>query len=180
MDIYTTAGSKLAELVAKVWASEEAMVSWFKGKLPLDLDRTTRAKLLVTFLVEEAIVSSGINKGSITHKDRLETVQKAKDLIGDFNIYTQIRLNIQEGSPTFNLEKMEEHLKDYQEKYASVTDSPFVKKAKYRAPEDEDSNTFNAALALSKNVKIASEMQRGTNSYRVTPIGRTPALTDEK
>jgi hypothetical protein len=178
MEVYTKAGQHLATLVREVWNSEEDMASWFKEKAHTDLDRTTRAKRLVTKVVDEALVHAGFNSGSIIQKDRIETAKAARQGICDFNIYSQIRLNLQEGCPSFNVGKMAEDFKDLQSKYPPEGDSPLAKKAKYRQVSNDEDSAFNAALALVKNLKFASEMQPGMNSYRVTHIGKTPALAD--
>ena len=179
MEVYNKAGEYLVTLVTAIWENEESMSKWFKDHVHIDLDRTTRAKMLVTRLVDEALTTAGFNSGSITQRDRIETVKAARLGIRDFNIYSQLRLNLQEGCPAFNVSKMTDDFKLLQNKYPSEGDSPLAKKAKYRPlPSNEEDNAFNNALALVKNLKFASEVQPGTNSYRVTQIGKTPALAD--
>ena len=180
-NIYDKASDNLLALVQQVWASEEAMTEWCKAHVYVELDRTQRAFLLVGKVVDTALIASGINSGSILPTDRLQAVLSLVPKLKDFNILSQLLLNLKTGTPGFDEEKMAKELKTAEEKYKDTgSESPFFKKAKFRnstATEEVDME-FNHALALARNYKILSEMQRGTNSYRITPLGKTPALAD--
>lgn len=177
MSVYGKAGERLVHILDGVWATEEDMTTWFKETAHVDLDRTGRAKMLVQKLVDSAL-SPDMNSASVTNVDRIGTLVASRERLGDFNLYTQLRLNLQEGCPAFNLEKMTEDFKVIQDKYPQEGDSPLAKKAKYKIVTTEEEKAFNEALALLKNIKIVSEMHYGTNSYRITPFNKTPALSD--
>jgi len=178
MEIYTTAAAVLSKLIEEVWKDEESMVKWFKEKVFIDLDRTTRAKMFVTKLVDEALVAAGMNSGSILPNDRKRVAAVLSTILKDFNLVTQIALNLQTGSLSFDLDKMQEDLKPIESSYPSLEESPLAKKAKYKPGVEESEKKYNLDLALIKNAKIVGEMQRGTSSYRISPLGKTPALAD--
>lgn len=174
--IYLKASDNLLTLVSQVWVSEESMANWSKSHAYIELDRTSRAFLLVGKLVDTALVEAGMNAGSIMPLDRLQTVLALAPKLNDFNIITQLLLNLKSGTPEVDGSKMHSDLEVAEEKFKNADDSPFAKKAKFRSGGNEVD--YNATLALIKNYKILSSMQKGINSYRITPIGKTPALAD--
>lgn len=176
--MYSKAALRIAEKMSTVWCSEEAMVTWFKEIAFIDLDRTTRAKMFVTKLIDSALAECGMNTGSVLPQDRKEVVKELAPILQDFNLVSQLALNVQEGSLSFDLAKMQEDAKLIEPSYPSVEESPLAKKAKYKPGADEVEKKFNGDLALLKNMKIASEMQKGVSSYRITPFSKTPALAD--
>ena len=174
--IYEQASKHLTSLINHVWVSEEAMIAWTKTNAFFELDRTTRAFLLVGKMVDTALVQAGMNAGSIMPIDRLMTVLAMAPKLNDFNILSQFLLNLKSGTPGVDDAKMHSDLAAAEEKFKNSEDSPFAKKAKFKT--GENITEYNAALALAKNYKILSGMQKGVNSYRVTPMGKTPALAD--
>ena len=176
--MYNKTAIRVAALMTTIWQSEETMATWFKEVVHIDLDRTTRARMLVTKLIDQCLAEEGMNTGSILSQDRKAVAKELVEVLGDFNLATQIALNVQDGSLSFDLTKMQEDVKALEPTYNSVEESPMAKKAKYKPGVDESEKKFNLDLALLKNTKIASEMQRGTSSYRISPIGKTPALAD--
>jgi hypothetical protein len=176
--MYSKAALRLAEKINTVWYSEESMAEWFKKTVHINLDRTTRARMFVTKLVDECLAEEGMNTGSILSQDRKAVAKELAEVLGDFNLVTQIALNVQDGSLSFDVSKMQEDLKEIEPSYKSVEESPMAKKAKYKPGVDETEKKFNLDLALLKNTKIASEMQKGASSYRISPLSKTPALAD--
>jgi len=174
--VYSRASSNLLTLINHVWISEEAMVDWTKSHIFIELDRTTRAFLMVGKLIDTSLVDSGMNSGSIMPHDRLMTVLALAPKLNDFNIITQLLLNLKTGTPGVDDAKMYSDLTAAEEKYKDSEDSPFSKKAKFKTGENV--TDYNNTLALAKNYKILSNIQKGVNSYRITPIGKTPALAD--
>jgi hypothetical protein len=176
--MYNKSAVRVAEKMNTIWHSEEAMIAWFKEVAFIDLDRTSRARMFVTKLIDQALAECGMNTGSILAQDRKEVAKELALVLQDFNLSTQVALNVQDGSLSFDLAKMQEDAKLIEPSYPSVEESPMAKKAKYKSGADESEKKFNGDLALLKNMKIASEMQKGVSSYRITPLGKTPALAD--
>ena len=85
-------------------------------------------------------------------------------------------LNLQDGCPAFDHDKMLKAVANIQAYEPEV--SPMAKKAKYRAEVEEGDKQYNLDLALIRNLNIVEGMSRGTNSYRITPFHKTPALAD--
>ena len=159
--------------IEEIWQSEESMAEAYKEILHLSkFDRTTDASKLVNRLVDNEVMMT-MNGSPLYYDKRIWILQH----IQDFNIATQLLLNCQEGSVRFDIAKLDNDTQAWQ-RDGNFEASPFDKKAKFMEGEDEKSKKFNTILAGVRNLKILSAGLVGFNSFRISPIGSTPAFAD--
>lgn len=162
------------ETITSIWQSEETMEAAYTDLLHLTkLDRTKDASKLVRKLMEKLV---GPNA---TYHDIHQWVGVN---VFDFNLSTQILLNAQQGSIKFRMDELERAVNQYQKDgvlvWTGAGDSPFEKKAKFKEGDDEATRQYNRVLANARNLKILTEAPVGFNSFRISPIGSTPAFAD--
>jgi hypothetical protein len=161
--------------IEEIWQSEESMAEAYKEILHLSkFDRTMDASKLVNRLVDNEVMMT-MNGSPLYYDKRIWILQH----IQDFNIATQLLLNCQEGSVHFNVDKLKDTIDGYREAGAGDTGwDPFDKKAKFLEGDDVGTKAHNRILSDCRNSKILSAAMVGFNSFRVSPIGSTPAFAD--
>lgn len=152
--------------IHSVFESEEALETAYKEYLSLSsFDRTKDASKLVKKLMQKLV-----NPHPTFH----DTKEWVRSEIPDWNIASQVLLNCQEGSISVDITKIStdvEHLKS--------EEALFVPKVKFKPEEDPEAKEFNRKLATVRNQKLlASGEWHGMNSFRLSPLGSTPALAD--
>jgi hypothetical protein len=159
----------LLKSIYDVWQSEESMADFVKIHMRLSkFDRTGDASKLVSKMLEQV---TGPEIKAV-RRDKWDWVCAN---VEDFALSSQLLLNLQEGTPGINENKLKEKSVAFEEEFKDATDSPFAKKAKFKT---EDGERYNLALAHTKNAKILGEVCIGLTSFRVSPVGSTPALAD--
>jgi hypothetical protein len=154
--------------IEEMWQSEESMVEAYQDIMHLSkFDRTKDANKLVNRIMDNLM------DHPVYYDKRLWVTQNTKD----FNIGSQILLNCQEGSVHFDIVKLDRDTQTWHGE-GDFEISPFEKKAKIVNGEDEKSKLFNTILAGIRNLNILSAGLVGINSFRISPIGATPALAD--
>lgn len=152
--------------IEEIWQSEETLTSAYKELLSLSaFDRTKDASKLVKKLMQKIL------PGSTYHEQK----QWVTENISDFNLASQILLNCQSGVLGFRVAALEKALEAGR---TDGPDSPFAPKAKFRPDDDPTAGEFNRKLAGIRNLKILKSEWIGMNSFRISPLGSTPALAD--
>jgi hypothetical protein len=156
--------------IEEIWQSEESLETVYQELLSLSkFDRTKDASKLVHKLMAKLA-------GSSVAWDQKQWI---KDNVQDFNIASQLLLNIQPGNVTFRLAELSKRMQELEKKYeVSSVRNPFGKGAKLAEDDGkEETHVYNKDLSTIRNHKILANWV-GMNSFRVSPIGSTPALAD--
>lgn len=171
---YQDAADKMIQLINRVFVSEETMLDFVKEEMRLSsLDRTKTANLLVKKLFDKSFPTPP------TDIDKRMAIIGMLEKEYDFNLISQMALNIPSALPVFDLVKLNSEATKVQEHHKnSSTDNPTTKKAKFKAPEEPNCKEWNRELAILKNASILSEYSPLHNSSRISPINSTPALAD--
>lgn len=159
--------------IQEIWQSEETFEAAYHELLKLSkFDRTKDASKLISRLLSKLVNP---------HPTFFDTKQWVAENVKDFNLRSQILLNAQVGTIAFKVAELEKEVgawqKDGEFSWTLPGDSPFEKKAKFREGDDEVTKTYNIVIANQRNLKILKEAI-GMNSFRISPIGSTPALAD--
>lgn len=159
--------------IQEIWQSEESFETAYNELLKLSkFDRTKDASKLVNRLLAKLVNP---------HPTFFDIKQWVAGNVKDFNLRSQLLLNAQSGSIAFKIAELEKAVNSWQKdgafEWALGGDSPFEKKAKFREGGDEVTKTYNSVLANQRNLKIVRD-PIGMNSFRISPIGSTPALAD--
>ena len=154
--------------INEVWESEATMAEAYKELMSLsEFDRTLDAAKLTLKLMSKLV-----SPHPTFHDIRAWVLQN----VPDFNIASQILLNCQFGQVKFDVDALEKLVLVYQSD--EWKESPFEKKAKFKVVDESEATThYNLALACHRNLNILKKSIR-VNSYRLSPIGSTPALAD--
>lgn len=155
------------QIVKEVWESEESMNQAYNELLHLSqFDRTKDASKLVSRLMSKTV------NPHPTFYDVREWVGKN---VQDFNIASQILLNQMPGVVRFKTDELEKKVNEWGTEHKE--EGPFAKKAKFMDDQEPGAKEFNVKLAGIRNLKILKNWI-GMNSFRLSPIGSTPALAD--
>ncbi len=156
-------------LIEEIWKSEENMEKAYNELLHLSkFDRTKDASKLVN-----KVMSKVLSPHPVYHDVR----EWVPNNISDFNLASQILLNQMPGTVKFKTDELEHKVGEWEKALAEKEDGPFAKKAKFKDEQDPDAGPFNEKLAGIRNLKILKNWI-GMNSFRLSPIGSTPALAD--
>jgi len=180
--MYSKVASAFAKRVNEVFESEDTLktcfISHFKG---LPFDRTNYWSGILLKEMDTVWREHGPEKlAALTTHDRFEILDALLDYL-DFNLYSQVALNLQNWSlVTYeggDVEKQLEAIKKKWDKYSSTPLSPGAKMVKdpFR-PQDIE---FNKDLSTVKSLKTISGITP-TISFRVSPKGSTPAFADSQ
>lgn len=159
------------ETISTIWQSEATMEAAYTERLKLTkLDRTKDARKLVWKLMEDLVGQ---------HAVPFDVKRWILENVPDFNIRSQLLLNTLGGFITFKGAELQTAVKNAEEQYkAASVMNPFAKGAKFiETPEDDNQEQYNRTLGQIRNAKILGSGV-GLNSFRISPIGSTPALAD--
>lgn len=157
----------MIESIKSVWESEQSLEAAYNEMLHLShFDRTKDASKLVSRLMAKVINP---------HPTYFDVREWVKHNVPDFNIASQILLNQMPGVVRFKTDQLERKVNEWSVEHKE--EGPFAKKAKFMTEADPAAEEFNAKLAGIRNLKILKEWV-GLNSFRLSPIGATPALAD--
>lgn len=190
--IYGRTADLLLELANKVWESEDTMqATWASTPLgqAVEFDRTQHATALVTLLFTQAWTQAFMEVQGITDpaqvpqataSDRSSVGACIPLLTGDYNLVTQIMPNLMPHSFILARHRCNTDLAALEaefDKHQDLAHPTKTKKAKVEAgwPADIQAK-FLKAQALAKTAKTFEKFV--PPSWRVTPHGRTPALSD--
>ena len=180
-DIYARCAHAYAARINEIFMSEETLKACFFSHFKtLEFSRTERWSSILFQEMDSVWREQGPDKlASLTTHDRFSILDALSDYL-DFNLYSQVALNLEDWTlVTYRGEKVEVQTEKIKEKWAKFSSSPLspgatmVKNA-FR-PQDLE---WNKDLSAVKSLKTISAIVTPNISFRVTPRGQTPALTD--
>lgn len=190
-EIYDRVSKLFAERINQVFESEDTMKVEFGKRYPqLPFDRTSHWNNIIYSIVRDVWNEAGPEVKSLpTGHDMLTIVKGAYPLL-DYNLFTQVYLNLQYySSVTYRTEDAEKEVEKLKTAWSNTPWSktskldPFAPKAKMlKAVVTLEDHQFNNTLSTLRSLKIigASNMATGFVSYRVSPKGATPAFADSQ
>lgn len=178
-DNFALIAKDLYDTSKEVFKSEESIAEyWTKISGFMALDRTNDARLIVDKLFKASWDKyfPGINP---IVNDRVKVV---RNLDGeDYNLISQLALNLLPFHIQYDIQAINNYINNYTEKLKENKEAadPHAKKAKY-IQEVENStgweSTYNSVLGCLKFISGVKPSQNP--SFRLSPLGSTPALTD--
>ena len=182
-DIYQRVADTFAARIHEVFLSEEAMQAEFSKVLQITkFDRTDHGSTMLNKVFRDSWHASGPEvKSEPTGYDKLAVLRCLYHLL-DYSLFTQVLLNLQSYTGmaymTQDAENEIEKLKAAWPKDAKV--NPFEPKAKMvKNAATEEEKQHNSILSTIKSLKIISQFTPQV-SFRVSPIGSTPAFADSR
>jgi hypothetical protein len=188
MDYYQSAAAQFAAQINQHFATEESLKALFDSYFPgLPFDRTDHWNGILNREVTKAWQAAG--PAVVTNPTMQDIYKILKELhkLLDFNLYTQVALNLQNyvgfayqsKDATKELEVLREKWAGYK-KISHTEQDPFELKAKMKkdaaSPVDLE---YNADLSAIKALRIIAGFGP-LSSFRVSPKGSTPAFADSK
>lgn len=193
-DTFESAGKIFSELVQSAWVSEEEMSNTLTvANVPFHgFNRTDHGKLLCTILAQRALAASGfLTKPVDFDYQRVvlsESFFENPDIC--WSVKSQILLNLAQSSLIFNMfsldtEALQKEVATLEEndvvKVEKAAGNKFTKMAtaeSHPSLSSDNLGTLRRYVAFKKALKTDSLGGQHIPSFRVTPIGSTPALAD--
>jgi hypothetical protein len=180
--LYMDTAQAFAERVDEIFASEETLTKAYREHFSaLEFDRTSHWNTILRGELKKAWEQHGpVVKSSLTLFDETRILTHLNCFL-DFNLFTQVLLNLQpstllsyhSGDASATIEKL-------QAKWASKSPSPFDPKPKmFKTAATADEQAYNRDLSTLKALRTITGMT-SARSFRVSPKGSTPALTDSE
>lgn len=179
--IYNQVADHYARKIVQIFNSEETLAEFFSSQMGpgLPLDRTNHWNILLRGLLEDSWIATGPEvKTSITGYDILAILQNMKGYL-DYNLYTQVYANLTAHKGySYDAGAAHQNLQELEAKYKDKKISPFEAKAKMnKLAQTEEEKEYNKDLSAIKALRILEKCGM-TRSFRVSPMGSTPAFAD--
>jgi hypothetical protein len=181
-EFYDIVATEFAKEIDKIFESEETLKAAFEQRFKhLEFTRTEHWSGILYKILDTAWRSYGPNpNASVTPTDRMEILRALLDKL-DFNIYSQVALNLQDWSVLhYDGGNVQDQIDKIAKKWEKYSVTPLSKGAKLIPnawqPQDLD---FNKDLSTIKSLKTISGIAPGI-SFRVSPKGSTPAFADSQ
>lgn len=178
---YHRVAQAYADRIELIFESELKMREVYTKVFPhLTFDRTDNWSSILYKELEEAWRSFGPDpRARLTTHDRFTILDILSDYL-DFNIYSQVALNLQDWSAISYRGNAKEDLEKIAKKWDKYSMTPLNPRATmiknaFR-PQDVE---FNKDLSVVKSLRTISGIDQRI-SFRVTPRGHTPALADSQ
>jgi hypothetical protein len=182
-DVYYYVAKSLADMIHTGFDSEAEMQRlWVESGFTKEFDRTKDARTLIHSLLNRAWEEQGpIVKVNPVQAD-IDAIANHLFLMLDFNLYTQVYLNLQPiGLLRFDAVPAIERAKAAQAKWADKTLKPYEAKKAIKEPKTAEELEFNQDFILTNLAKKMAALGESTSaSFRITPMGSTPALADSR
>ena len=179
-DMYSTVARQFADRVEAIFASESDLQFIWNHYFPgLPFDRTDKWNLILQRELNEVWKKDGpVVKASLTSFDRTAILDRLAGYL-DFNLFSQVLLNLQDWALIrYRVIDAEKNTQALQEKWHGQVPSPFDAKPKmFKQASSPEQLGFNQDLSAIKALKIIASATPSI-SFRVSPIGSTPALVD--
>lgn len=178
--IYKAVATYLAARVREVWDSEDSMKKeWEKSFTHMPFDRTHHWQSIVYRMFRECWVERGpLVKVEPTGFDRLSVLRYLHPLL-DYNLFSQVLLNLQTyNGMAYQTQDAQKELQKLKTSWEDEGLNPFAPSATMiKSPNNNREFRYNHALST---IRSLSTIQNFTPqiSFRVSPMGSTPALAD--
>ena len=178
--IYQRVAIEYAKRVKDIFQSEATMENFFNTIFnKLDFSRTDHWKGLLGRLLTDVWFEKGPEVRSVqTPYDQEQILDHLYSLL-DYNLFTQVMLNLQKYLGfAYNTTEARKQLDSLEAFYKNKEKSPFTPKATMvKNATRFDDLRFNNDLSALKALRMIEKFGLA-NSWRVSPIGRTPAFAD--
>lgn len=182
--MYSMVATAFAERINAIFATEETLAAaWREQFSALDLDRTSRWNTVLRAELKKVWDKHGpVVKSSMTLFDESRILYHlVQSLDYDYNLFTQVLLNLQPASLlAYRNGDAAATIEQLKAKWAGKSPSPFDAKPKmFKTAADADQQAYNRDLSTLKALRIVTGLT-AARSFRVSPKGSTPALTDSE
>jgi hypothetical protein len=180
--MYAGIAAAFAEKIEKIFESEDSLKECFaKHYRGLEFSRTDHWPGILFKEMDAVWRERGPNRlAGLTPHDRFTILNALSDYL-DFNLYSQVALNLQNWSVvTYQGGNVEEQIAKIATKWEKYSNTPLshgatMVKDAFR-PQDME---FNKDLSVVKSLKTISGITPDI-SFRVSPKGSTPAFSDSQ
>lgn len=178
--LYERVATTFAQRIERIFESEETLQAVYTEYFSvLPFDRTERwNSLLRREMVHAWRVSGPETGGSMTAADQQHVLAALASKL-DYNLFTQVYLNVQQPFIYYAADDAEKALNDLKTKWEDKKPSPFDPKPKMLKAATVEEQAYNRDLSTVKALKIVAG-DVGGRSFRVSPKGSTPALVDSQ
>jgi hypothetical protein len=181
-ELYNRVAHHYALRIEAIFESEETLKAAYEEHFTaLPFDRTERWNIILMRELRQVWKEYGpANAGLVTIADGDHILHLlAKKL--DFNLFTQVLLNLQPMTLIqYRSGDAQADIAALEAKWKGLSPSPFDAKPKMiKSAATPTDLAFNRDLSTVKALKIVSGITT-TKSFRVSPMGSTPALTDSE
>ena len=179
--IYDRVAKEFAARIERHFESEESLQKLYaKYFTALPFDRTAHWNTVLSRELKEAWKVGGFAGANPTTFDERAILRALSGLL-DYNLFTQVYLNLQPaGLLAYGNTDAVKTLEGLQAKWAGKSPSPFDAKPKmFKNAAKQEEVAYNYDLSEIKALKIISGLTNA-RSFRVSPKGVTPALTDSE
>jgi hypothetical protein len=180
--IYTRVAINFASRIKEVFASEDTMKAYFADTFKhLEFSRTDHWRGLLGKMLTDVWFEHGPEVRAVpTPHDQEKILERLYfDNLLDYNLFTQVMLNLQRYIGfAYNVGEAKKQLETMQAFYKDKKVSPFTPKATMiKNATKFDELRYNNDLSSIKALHTIEKFGL-TNSYRVSPMGSTPAFAD--
>lgn len=189
-EMYERVAVRFAERITEIWKSEDSMkVEWERRFKSLPFSRTDHWQAILYHLFRDCYHEVGPTiKLEPTGFDRLSVLLQLHSKL-DYNIFSQVLLNLQTYNGmaylTADAAKESERIKEtWKEKVSSLLtpgekalDPMGPKPTMIKSPKTAQENEYNLTLSALRSLKIIANFTPSI-SFRVSPMGSTPAFAD--
>jgi hypothetical protein len=179
-NMYTLVARQFADRIENIFASEgELQFTWERYFPGIPFDRTDKWNFILQRELTEVWQKHGpVVKASLTSADRAEILDHLVGFL-DYNLFSQVLLNLQDWALIrYRVADVEKDTQKLQEKWHGQVPSPFDAKPKmFKQASSPEQLGFNQDLSALKAFKIIAAATPSI-SFRVSPVGSTPALVD--
>ena len=181
-DMYARVAHAFAARMHDIFQSEETLKAAHEKHLKmLAFDRTQHFNTILSRELQECWKAHGpAVKSPMTDWDFRAIMRNLANYL-DYNLFTQVYLNLQPALlAPYATHMQQADMEGLKKKYEGKTPSIFDAKAKMvKSASTAADMEFNMDLSTLKALKIASSIT-ASRSFRVSPKGSTPALTDSE
>jgi hypothetical protein len=178
--MYTRVADAFCAMVNRAFSSEEELKLLYSHYTHAEFDRTDRWPLILGGLLRAVWKLHGpAVTGGITAYDRQEILRLCSPYLSD-STYSQVLLNLQPNNLLLYSPARAQKSIDMQEKmWAKAALNPCAPKAKpIKTPTKPDELLYNDAIRNLRTLRMVASANSLLQSFRVSPEGSTPALTD--
>ena len=191
-EIYQRVAENFRARINSTFASEQTLEAEFRRAFPdqvfegkvlqgIPFSRTDHWNAIIWKMMEAAWLEAGPEvKSAPTGYDKLQILKLLHPLL-DYNLFTQVLLNLQGYTGmSYRIHDAKGELDVIKKGWKHPKLDPFAPKAKkLKEVKDSDEQKFNNVISQVRAVNLIAQFD-GQTSFRVTPMGSTPAFADSR
>ena len=178
-DIYDRVASRFRDYIGAVFQSDQTLENeWKRNFESIPFDRTSHWQTILYRALRACWLEAGPEvKAEPTTYDR-QMVLRALHPTLDYNLFTQVLLNLQTyNGMTYQVADAEKERETLREAWKDRHPSPFDPGARMHHIVTPADHEYNVALSTLRSLETVTAFTPMI-SFRVSPIGRTPAFAD--